>query len=234
MTWKRNQEPNPRHAVKIWFEISHRCQRAANRNWKCFSFPISDIVWCSFLFFWDFVGLEPSGTYPPRLTRLTLVCKVNRYRLVQVLQSLKKDLLGWPQGPQSPFSISFEFSFVFFFVLHASFLSQSIVCDENAYRQSQSHHAQVRLPGNHLGRQFFSMETRSARAGLKTLLLVKNGHLLRKTTAILFPWKLLESNAKIKSCSYKNGNGFLFVTDFETWPSDYFQLFVYEVYSSSD
>ena len=29
-----------------------------------------------------------------------------------------------------------------------------------------------------------------------------------------FPWELLESNAKIKSCSYQNGNGFLFCDRF--------------------
>ena len=70
-------------------------------------------------FFWDFVGLEPSGTESPRrqesnalagyttgpssdgqvvqmvrwcvrLTRLTLVCEVIRHRLVQVRQNLTK------------------------------------------------------------------------------------------------------------------------------------------------
>ena len=69
-------------------------------------------------FFWEFVGLDSSGTWSPRrresnasagcttgpsswdwpswrrwciqLTRLTLVCEVIRYRLVQVRQNLKK------------------------------------------------------------------------------------------------------------------------------------------------
>ena len=55
-----------------------------------------------------------------RLTRLTLVCEVIRYRLVQVRQNQKKTFrVG---GPQSPFSISS--SFILSFVFNTSFLSQ--------------------------------------------------------------------------------------------------------------
>ena len=56
------------------------------------------------LFFWDFVGLEPSSTnrityrwwwWCIRLTRLTLVCEVIRHHLVRVRQNLKrKGLFG--------------------------------------------------------------------------------------------------------------------------------------------
>ena len=57
-----------------------------------------------------------------RLTRLTLICEVIRYRLVRVRQNLKKRLRV--SGPQSPFSISS--SFIFFFVLLAFFLITKI------------------------------------------------------------------------------------------------------------
>ena len=54
-----------------------------------------------------------------RLTRLTLVCEVIRYRLVQVRQNQKKTFrVG---GPQSPFSISS--SFILSFVLLPFFLN---------------------------------------------------------------------------------------------------------------
>ena len=54
-----------------------------------------------------------------RLTRLTLVCEVIRYRLVQVRQNQKKNFrVG---GPQSPFSISS--SFILSFVLLPFFLN---------------------------------------------------------------------------------------------------------------
>ena len=54
-----------------------------------------------------------------RLTRLTLVCEMIRYRLVQVRQNLKKRLrVG---GQQSPFSISS--SFILSFVLLPFFLN---------------------------------------------------------------------------------------------------------------
>ena len=54
-----------------------------------------------------------------RLTRLTLVCEVIRYRLVQVRRNQKKTFrVG---GPQSPFSISS--SFILSFVLLAFFLN---------------------------------------------------------------------------------------------------------------
>ena len=52
-----------------------------------------------------------------RLTRLTLVCEVNSYRLVhdQVRQKLKKKKKDRVGGPKLPFSISS--SFILFFVL---------------------------------------------------------------------------------------------------------------------
>ena len=56
-----------------------------------------------------------------RLTRLTLVCKVIRYRLVQVRQNLKKKKTFRVGGSQSPFSISS--SFILFFVLLPFFLN---------------------------------------------------------------------------------------------------------------
>ena len=57
-----------------------------------------------------------------RLTRLTLVCEVIRYRLVQVRQNQKKTFrVG---GPQSPFSISS--SFILSFVLLPFFLNTKI------------------------------------------------------------------------------------------------------------
>ena len=55
-----------------------------------------------------------------RLTRLTLVCEVIRYRLVQVRQNLKKKTFR-VGSPQSPFSISS--SFILFFVLLPFFLN---------------------------------------------------------------------------------------------------------------
>ena len=58
-----------------------------------------------------------------RLTRLTLVCEVIRYRLVQVQQNppKKSSRVG---GPQSPFSISS--SIILFFVLFPFFLKTKI------------------------------------------------------------------------------------------------------------
>ena len=59
-----------------------------------------------------------------RLTRLTLVREVIRYRLVQVRQNLKKkDFSGW-RPTQSPFSISS--SFILSFVLLPFFLNTKI------------------------------------------------------------------------------------------------------------
>ena len=54
-----------------------------------------------------------------RLTRLTLVCEVIRYRLVQVRQNQKKDFLGWRPA----------IAFLYLFLFHSplcltSFLSQ--------------------------------------------------------------------------------------------------------------
>ena len=60
-----------------------------------------------------------------RLTRLTLVCEVIRYRLVQVRQNQKKTFrVG---GPQSPFSISS--SFILSFVLLPFFLNTKMLQD---------------------------------------------------------------------------------------------------------
>ena len=57
-----------------------------------------------------------------RRTRLTLVCEVIRYRLVQVRQNLKKKKkIFRVGGPQSPISISS--SFILFFVLLPFFLN---------------------------------------------------------------------------------------------------------------
>ena len=57
-----------------------------------------------------------------RLTRLTLVCEVIRYRLVQVRQNQKKTFrVG---GPRSPFSISS--SFILSFVLLPFFLNTNM------------------------------------------------------------------------------------------------------------
>ena len=69
-----------------------------------------------FFFFFGFVGRV---SWCIRLTRLTLVCEVIRYRLVQVRQNQKKTFrVG---GPQSPFSISS--SFILSFVLLPFFLN---------------------------------------------------------------------------------------------------------------
>ena len=62
------------------------------------------------------------GRWCIRLTRLTLVCEVIRYRLVQVRQNQKKSFrIG---GPQSPFSISS--SFILSFVLLPFFLNTNV------------------------------------------------------------------------------------------------------------
>ena len=63
-------------------------------------------------------GINPY--YGVRLTRLTLVCEVIRYRLAQVRQNLKKKKTFRVGGPQSPFSISS--SFILSFVLLPFFL----------------------------------------------------------------------------------------------------------------
>ena len=55
-----------------------------------------------------------------RLTRLTLVCEVIRYRLVQVRQNLKKDFSGW-----QPAIAFLSYLFLFHSLLRlTSFLSQ--------------------------------------------------------------------------------------------------------------
>ena len=59
-----------------------------------------------------------------RLTRLTLVCEVIRYRLVQVRQNQKKKKTFRVGGPRSPFSISS--SFILSFVLLPFFLNTKV------------------------------------------------------------------------------------------------------------
>ena len=64
-----------------------------------------------------------------RLTRLTLVCEVIRYRLVQVRQNQKKTFrVG---GPQSPFSISS--SFILSFVLLPFFLNTKMITHHSCF-----------------------------------------------------------------------------------------------------
>ena len=90
------------------FSISDRrlgpSGRSEQREWRCIigHTLLRMIRWCI------------------RLTRLTLVCEVIKYRLVQVRQNLKKRTFR-VGGPQSPFSTSS--SFILFFVLLPFFLN---------------------------------------------------------------------------------------------------------------
>ena len=125
-----------------WFLSSPRCVKRVN-NAMHFStsnywlpylelFDKFQSVSCQFsLPFWDFVGLEQSGTYSSRRreriarwciqqARLTLVCEVIRYRSVWVRQNSQKDFSGWRPA------IAFLYLFLFRSLLHlTSFLSQS-------------------------------------------------------------------------------------------------------------
>ena len=119
------------------------------------------------------------------ITRLIVVCKVNRCRLVQVRQSLKKDLLKLYRNRLSPsdFLSFFSSSYMLRFFL------KSILCDVKMRSVAVSHRVTTRKCGykaTTLGDCSFPWKLEVPELAQKTLLLVKNGRLLRKTTAILF------------------------------------------------
>ena len=100
-------------------------------------------------FFWDFVGLKPSGTLSPcrresnalagytswssisDLHVHSLICEMIRYRLVQVRKNLKNGFSGWRP------SIAFLYCFLFHSLLRlTSFLSQHKNPKSSLHRQS--------------------------------------------------------------------------------------------------
>ena len=93
--------------------VSAGKQRLANCKRFFFSCKLSIFCFCGWLVRWCIL-----------LTRLTLVCEVIWYRLVQVRQNLKKKMTFRFGGPQSLFSISS--SFILSFVLLPFFLKTKI------------------------------------------------------------------------------------------------------------
>ena len=194
MTWQRNQEPNPRKRSDNKKLKSHSAVRRPGIRIEteiAFAF-LYRILCVLFFFFWDFVDFEPSGTYPPRLTRLTLVCKVNRYRLVQVRQSLKRTCrVGRTVRNRLCLSPSDSLSFSSSSYMLPFFL-KSILCDVKMRSVAVSHRVTTCKCGYNmytattLGDCSFPWKLEVSELAQKTLLLVKNGHLLRKATAILF------------------------------------------------
>ena len=114
------------HAQGLWRDRPVTLLSYLFCEWQNERLVCSEQHWfCKFwrlLFTFDLRTLVPNlrmVRWCIRLTRLTLVCEVIRYRLVQVQQNLKKRLSGWRPA------ITFLYLFLFPSLLRlSSFLSQ--------------------------------------------------------------------------------------------------------------